>query len=379
MGLDPVHSNVRLAERIAALVQTKVIPSLKPGDRLPTLRVLAKQLDVSVSTIQSALAVLRQQGVVESWQGSGVYVAERKGKPRIGIVSEMDLMNPLAYGFFTKLVWHLRTFFREQEVQSLLYLGDKQPAGGDRDDEFTCWALLDDLGARRLDGVIALQPDCSLRYRPVVEKQGLPLVVTFFEPGYAHCIVPDMAKVVRDAVHELVRHGCHRVAYLGWDPEVAVRLRDSGLPIREGWVRDSLHPDLDGAGWEEFREIWTAYPEKPDGLLVGDDVLSQTAVRAIQELGIRVPEQLRVVVAGNRGSGIRYPFPVTVLELDPAEMAQRMGKMMLRLLRHEPVAEPHIRVPYRLATEPAQHPVVGKPEESVARDQSGVGPVSSSR
>src|SRR5699024_3592253 len=46
------------------------------GDRLPTLQVLAKNFDVSISTIREALRVLQDQGLVSIEQGRGIFVIE---------------------------------------------------------------------------------------------------------------------------------------------------------------------------------------------------------------------------------------------------------------------------------------------------------------
>jgi DNA-binding GntR family transcriptional regulator len=49
---------------------------LAPGARLPTYAQLADQYQVSVSTAQAALRILRDRGVVEGQQGKGTFVAE---------------------------------------------------------------------------------------------------------------------------------------------------------------------------------------------------------------------------------------------------------------------------------------------------------------
>ncbi|MEU1885331.1 winged helix-turn-helix domain-containing protein [Micromonospora rifamycinica] len=47
-----------------------------PGSQLPAGRVLAGSYDVSHSTIQRAIATLREQGVLVGRPGRGVFVAE---------------------------------------------------------------------------------------------------------------------------------------------------------------------------------------------------------------------------------------------------------------------------------------------------------------
>lgn len=75
---DPRPAYVQIADHLRAAIADG---SLKPGERLPTGRALAKQFDVAAMTIQSALRVLREEGRLVAWQGRGVFVAETQPAP----------------------------------------------------------------------------------------------------------------------------------------------------------------------------------------------------------------------------------------------------------------------------------------------------------
>ncbi|MHC4994263.1 MAG: GntR family transcriptional regulator [Planctomycetota bacterium] len=51
---------------------------LHPGDPLPSVRSLAQKLVINPNTVAKAFAELSSQGVIESRQGRGVFVLERK-------------------------------------------------------------------------------------------------------------------------------------------------------------------------------------------------------------------------------------------------------------------------------------------------------------
>lgn len=72
--LEPVKK-ARLYEDIVRQL-TKLINNgaLKPGDRLPTERALAAQLDVSRTAIREALRALEAMGFIESKVGEGTFV-----------------------------------------------------------------------------------------------------------------------------------------------------------------------------------------------------------------------------------------------------------------------------------------------------------------
>jgi len=62
----------RIAEEVAAEVRSG---ALRPGDRLPAERDLARRLEVGRSSVREALAALQLDGVVETRPGAGTFVA----------------------------------------------------------------------------------------------------------------------------------------------------------------------------------------------------------------------------------------------------------------------------------------------------------------
>jgi len=68
----------RLSDRLASLLDARIESgALKPGDRLPTEQQLAFAHGVSRTVVREAVHQLKSKGLVQSRQGSGVYVAPR--------------------------------------------------------------------------------------------------------------------------------------------------------------------------------------------------------------------------------------------------------------------------------------------------------------
>lgn len=75
---DPRPPYVQVANAVRAAILTK---KFKPGDKLPSRNELAKTYDVAPMTVQNALRELREEGLIVSRQGSGVFVRERTERP----------------------------------------------------------------------------------------------------------------------------------------------------------------------------------------------------------------------------------------------------------------------------------------------------------
>jgi GntR family transcriptional repressor for pyruvate dehydrogenase complex len=72
----PAHAYEEVVERIVAFIAGA---QLEPGDRLPPERELARDLDVSRSTLRQALTVLRVIGLVDVRHGVGIHLVRRVG------------------------------------------------------------------------------------------------------------------------------------------------------------------------------------------------------------------------------------------------------------------------------------------------------------
>jgi DNA-binding transcriptional regulator YhcF (GntR family) len=75
---DPRPPYVQVANALRAAILTK---KFSAGDKLPSRQELAKSYNVAPMTVQNALRELREEGLIVSRQGSGVFVRERIERP----------------------------------------------------------------------------------------------------------------------------------------------------------------------------------------------------------------------------------------------------------------------------------------------------------
>ncbi len=81
MGLDPDDPRPPYQQVANALRAAILTRKFAPGERLPSGNDLAKSYGVARMTVQQALRLLRDDGLIVSRQGSGVFVRERTERP----------------------------------------------------------------------------------------------------------------------------------------------------------------------------------------------------------------------------------------------------------------------------------------------------------
>jgi len=63
----------QVAEHVAARIEAG---ELRPGQKMPPERDLATEYGVAYNTVRSAIAILRDRGLIVTMHGRGTYVAE---------------------------------------------------------------------------------------------------------------------------------------------------------------------------------------------------------------------------------------------------------------------------------------------------------------
>ncbi len=329
----------QLAEWTAEHLRREVVGKLPVGTRLPSVRALAQRLGVSVPTLRAAQGLLAKEGWLAVRHGSGVYVADRRRSLRIGILSELELLDPRISPHFRAVAVGIRACCAERGLATQLYVGHAEPGLG-RSDEPTCPQFWSDVKDGKLAGAVILDTPATdpwyfrLQYCPIPLVGGL----TNFE------VEVDFEGVTAAAVRRLAEQGCQRLGLLSWhstEPFLAA-VKAAGVSTCDAWIRTDLDPAVRGAGWEEFREIWASHSGRPDGLVILDDMLFADAQLAIFELGVRIPQDLRIATLVNRDASPPVRLPVTAIEVDPVERANGLVEMLEQRLRGE-LAQPVTR------------------------------------
>lgn len=85
MSEEPIYRQIR-----AQVIEAIATGELSPGDPLPSVRSLARDLGVNLHTVNKAYAVLRNEGYLIMRGRSGAFVADADGAPARHLSAEQD-------------------------------------------------------------------------------------------------------------------------------------------------------------------------------------------------------------------------------------------------------------------------------------------------
>ena len=352
----PFQHGKPLHQQVASRIRREYLIAPEDGLRLPSDGELATRWRVSVRTIREALLLLEAEGRVERRRGSGTYVRAVAAKP-VAIFSELDLLHPHTPKFFGLTLDLVRRQLGEAGIETRLYTGRSQ--AGDAPGAFTCPELLADAEAGRLAGIVAITSALSDPRLAALRQAGMPMVAVTGSSELSQRFSPQ--QVPELAVPYLAQAGRQRIGLIGWAPSAensgrggqvlafqrALAAHD--LPFHAEWCRVDLSFAWRGAGWEEFREIWSARDEKPDAVVISDENYLPEVVMAVLQLGLRVPQD--VLLVSHKVRFVDYPLPVPVAwaEMNVEAFAAGLVQETLAALRGEPPPVlPVDVVPYRL-------------------------------
>jgi LacI family transcriptional regulator len=197
----------------------------------------------------------------------------------------------------------------------------------------------------RTDGLIiasAVPAEKTRAYRKMI-RQGAKIVLIdrHFENLNCPAVTTDDVRVGRLATEHLISLGHRRIGHLRGNDVALAADRFEGykqalaahkIRLDEKLVRDCGF--LEGDGYRAMR-AWIAQGTVPPAVFAANDPSAIGAIGAIEEAGMRVPEDVAVAGAGDIHYGDRLRVPLTTVTWDKTQMGHQAAHLLLNLLGAE--------------------------------------------
>jgi Transcriptional regulators len=155
-------------------------------------------------------------------------------------------------------------------------------------------------------------------------------------------IKPEGINTTMELVHHLLDQGMKRIGFLNDSSSIYETMHDrySGYvqAMRQaGIVSDPriVLPDVKSSNFYEdrvFEKVVESYPQMPEAVVCGNDMIAKFLTQALRRKGLRVPEDVALTGFDNDEDGILDPFFTTVY-VDAKWLGRRMVQCFLRRMQ----------------------------------------------
>jgi LacI family transcriptional regulator len=198
--------------------------------------------------------------------------------------------------------------------------------------------------ARRLDALVIASACTTATMFERIQKQGPPLVLIDrrFPDLDANYVGADDEVVGTFATEHLIEVGCKRIAHLR-GPETSpgigrlngylktlAKFKMKSLP---GYVSAQGMADVHSreSGQDQMKQLLSLTP-RPDGVFAFNDPMAIGAIHAILDAGLRVPEDVAVIGAGNLHYDTELRVPLSSIDQQTELIGERTASLTLSLL-----------------------------------------------
>jgi LacI family transcriptional regulator len=258
----------------------------------------------------------------------------------------------LMHSFFVEIVAGLESIARAQGFGLLLCSSNEDPKR-ERDE-------IEMLRQRQVDGIVLASTNAAgntdLLQRLATVGIGLVMIDRDDHPD-VHCdrVVTDDEMVGRLATAHLIEQGRKGVAHIAGPSIVHAKrradgyraaLKEHGVRLRPEWMVRGGFMEADGN--RAMKKLLTLKP-RPDAVFAANDPAAIGAMKAIWSAGLRVPEDIAIVGAGDIALGDLLRVPLSTVSWSREELGKRAAELILDKISQAPVNEfRRIVIPPRL-------------------------------
>jgi LacI family transcriptional regulator len=200
---------------------------------------------------------------------------------------------------------------------------------------------VDRLLARQVDGLLlaSAQPPASLEVFKRIAARGVPYVLIDrrFADVKAPYVGADDEAIGRLATTHLIERGCRRIAHIAGPPLThgigrlqgyRDALAAAGIASPDTFVSHALD---DATGYQAARRLLALRP-RPDAIFGYNDPTAAGAMKAILEAGIRIPEEIKVIGAGNVHYSDLLRVPLSTIDQSSTAIGRQAAEILVKAI-----------------------------------------------
>jgi len=307
----------------------------QPGDRLPGVRELARELGTSNVVVTRAVRRLVDQGRLSARPRAGIRVLQPSEKTWRAHVLWVGGLSESYFFAVREETLAQDLDAANVRMSSLCYTPN---------DAGSLAKLRASLSGMAITHVVRAISDPAIE--AACAEYQVPLI-DCAEPAGPYQAEPrarvrmDPTAAMRDMVAHWETLGRPQLAVIANVPpagrRACERLRALGVEaplVPNTWQSDPLRGEAtERTGYATASRLVEA-GELPESLYITDDHMARGVLTALLVAGLRIPEDLQMIVATNRGNGLVYRHPFTRIEVDPFQHGHALARAVLETIDH---------------------------------------------
>lgn len=307
-----------------------------------TIRILAKELQLSAATVSKALAnsheisdatkkrVLEKAAALNYIPNPYASSLRRKKSRTLAVI-----LPEVADSFFSEAINGIEAVAQDKGYHVLVCLTHEQSAKEA--------AILHEMQGGRADGVLMSVTSETTDPSAIIELQEKGVPIVFFDRIHegveTSSIVTDDAHSAYIATQHLLRQGCKRIAFLAISESLSIShqriegyklaLLDEGVPFSSDDIIACCH---DAAENQRILQQLLQRKLRPDGIIASVEKLAVQIYEAARNTGRRIPEDIKVIGFSNLATAAFLNPSLTTVTQPAFEMGKAAAGLLFKAL-----------------------------------------------
>lgn len=291
-------------------------------------KVLRNHSDIGHETRERVLRRVRELGYQPNWAARSLVTGRSY---TVGLI-----VPTMVHPFFAEVAKGISGKIRRKGYSLLISSSEEDPELEKRE--------IEHLLARQVDALIIASAQSSVESFRQIDERKVPCVLIDRKlPGFnSNYVGVDDEEIGLLATLHLVQSGCRRIAHIR-GPELSTgrgrlegyrrALARHGLEVLPGYVVPgrSFDDNAEASGYEAMKKLLGLNP-RPDGVFCFNDPIATGGMKAIWEAGLRIPQDIALVGAGNIRSDELLRVPLSSIDQCSQTMGERAATLALKLI-----------------------------------------------
>ena len=345
-----MEKQMKCAKLVEDLKRQIMSGEIRPGDKISSENVLAKEYDISRQTVRKAIDILRNEGFLYAEHGRGTFCSDMiKQEGNSGNIAVV--MTYLSDYIFPYIIRGIDEVLEKEEYSILL-----KSTHNYRKVEAKC---LEELVKKNIDGLIIEPSKSQIAFKnhdifSMLERYRVPFV---FVQGVYHGM-EDKPYVLLDdekggylITKHLIELGHKRIVGVFKAEDRQGQNRHSGYvrALQEAgiWYDPSLvvwfhTEDMQSLPQEMIQEIVSK--EQIDAVVSYNDRIAIQIINALEEVGVNIPEDISVTGFDDSEFAKNLKVPLTTIKHPQRKIGEAAAELLIKLMKGYAVEDDKLHI-----------------------------------